>query len=236
MRYLAICDDDPDILARLQRMAEEYFVGDCRTRTFPGGAELKKALAGGYRPEIVFMDIVLNGQNGIQLVQELFPDHFGAEVIFVTGYAEYCTDVYEANHIYFLLKPVLPEKLYMALDKAQKMLRASESSAVTIRVDGTLRRVFLSDIRYLESRGRKLLAYLNGETIGFYGTLTEYAGLLGPSFLQCHKSFLVNMNEIRSVQTDCFELFCGACVPISHKRYAESKAAFLDFLNKQMGV
>jgi DNA-binding LytR/AlgR family response regulator len=235
MRYLAICDDDPGVLAELQRMAEEYFHGGCRIRVFSDGEELRKALGAGFRPEIALMDIELGRQNGIELTRELFPGRSGTEVIFVTGYAEYCTDVYEAEHIYFLLKPVRQEKLNRALDKAQEKLRQRQSAGIPIRTDGAVRCVFPREIRYLESRGRKLTAYLEGETLGFYGTLAEYGRLLGPAFLQCHKSFLVNMNEIAGMRSDCFVLFGGGTVPISHKRYAESKTAFLDFLNEQMG-
>jgi len=236
MHNLAICDDDAAVLAALQHMVISYFGGDCRIRTFSGGGTLRGAMSAGYRPEIVLMDIELGAQSGIGLTRQLFPEHSGTEVIFITGYAEYCTDVYEANHIYFLLKPVRPEKLALALNKAVSKLQAAQAASLAVRADGQVRRIRPNDIRYLESLGRRLLAHLGDESISFYGTLSEYTVLLGPDFLQCHKSFLVNMNEISSLQQDSFLLCCGAVVPISRKRYAESKAAFLNFLNRQMGL
>lgn len=68
------------------------------------------------------MDICLGEESGIELVKRLAPETAGVQVIYVTGYVEYCTKVYETEHISFLLKPVDRVELLQAVTRAKERL------------------------------------------------------------------------------------------------------------------
>lgn len=107
MKQIAILDDDQAFAQELARETDRFFTGACQINVYHSADALREATANAY-PDIALLDIQLNEENGISLARELFPAHCGTAVIFITGYMEYCTDVYEAEHIYFLLKPLQP--------------------------------------------------------------------------------------------------------------------------------
>ena len=63
--------------------------------------------------DVLVMDIELGSEdaNGIDLVKRYFPAGCGTQVIYVTGFVEYCTSVYRTEHLYFLVKPFAQDDL-----------------------------------------------------------------------------------------------------------------------------
>ena len=70
--------------------------------------------------DVLVMDIELGSEdaNGIDLVKRYFPAGCGTQVIYVTGFVEYCTSVYRTEHLYFLVKPFAQDDLDDALSRA----------------------------------------------------------------------------------------------------------------------
>ena len=119
-------------------------------------------------------------------------------MIYVTGFIEYCTSVYRTEHVYFLAKPVAQDDLDDALDRAFERLAARASKPLSIRFGGKVVLVAPERISYIESDRRKVHIHVGAEDIETYASLSDIAAELPASFIQCHKSFLVNMDCIRS--------------------------------------
>jgi len=196
-------------------------------------AELEDFLSAGNRVDILLCDIQLGeGQDtGIQLVQRLFPPHSGTQVIYVTGYVEYCTRVYETAHIYFLTKPVNRTDLHAALDRAVSILTERASRCITVQAGRRVLRLPPASIRYIESDRRKVRIYTDTETVETYASLSSLLTLLQTDFVHCHKSFLVNMARIAQLENDCFLLTTGERIPISNKRHKQTRETFLRYLS-----
>ncbi len=188
------------------------------------------------KPDILLADIDLGIEecNGIQLVRELFPMGSPTQVIYVTGFIEYCTRVYETGHIYFLTKPVKADELYAAIARALALLRQAEEHSIFVRVGNSIVRIQPGTIRYIESNRRKLSIVSDQGVIETYAPLPFMAQKLRYGFLQCHKSFLVNMERISELRSDSFLLLSGETVPISQKRYKASRKEFLSHLGNQL--
>jgi len=199
-------------------------------------AALKAYLEKRGKPDILLTDIDFgeNELNGIQLVGELFPPGSAVQVIYVTGFIEYCTRVYETEHIYFLIKPVKTDELYAALSRALARLDQAEDRLVSVHVGGGVVRILPEAIRYIESDRRKLRIITDQGVTEAYASLTSIAQKLKTGFLHCHKSFLVNMARVAELHGDSFLLLSGETVPISQKRYKASREAFLGFLSDRM--
>lgn len=173
-------------------------------------------------------------------MRDLFPDGTETQVIYVTGYIEYCTPVYETPHIYFLAKPVKQRYLNDALEKALGNLseiasrndpaQASTSPYVVLQVRGRSVVVECDDVEYLESERRKVRFHTEDEVVESYCTLAEAAELLPDTFLQCHKSFIVNMDKVVEIGKDGILMRSGDVVPVSQKRRREVKEALLNYL------
>ena len=165
-----------------------------------------------------------------RVVQELFGD---VKVIFSTGKLECAEDIFEANPVYLLVKPVKQEKLYEAIDRALEQLRAREAAVVTLISKSFIARVDAEDIWYVESERRVLTVHSSEEDISVNMKLSELEERLPGYFLRVHQSYLVNMKQIRFFSAKGVELADGKVIPVSRPRYTAAKEAFLAFLGEK---
>lgn len=234
MTHVLICDNNPILSSDLQAQIASLYP-DTFTIACCSSAEALRAEIAHKAPNIVLLDVLLGEENGIELAKNLFPHGSGVAVIFITGYIEYCTDVYETDHIYFLLKPIQPEQLRRALDKALAAL-SEVPGDFPVQINNTIRRVEISSVYSIESFYRKLRIRMAGEVLECYGSIAELPDNVRQSMIHCHKSFLVNPEHIRTLDRSTFLLTDGTTVPISRNRYAESRQAFLAYCGRHLEV
>ena len=129
---LCIVEDDETCARTLTSMIEDSpFADSFSLAVFDGRPALEGYLAAGGAVDVLVTDINLgsDGADGIELVRDLFPDGTKTQVIYVTGYIEYCTPVYETKHTYFIAKPVRRSYLDDALRKSLENLAQVETGA-----------------------------------------------------------------------------------------------------------
>jgi two-component system LytT family response regulator len=163
------------------------------------------------KPDVVFLDIVLQGNNGFDLLSRLSPADF--KVVFVTSYNQYALQAIKFSAFDYLLKPVLVEELLQCITKLEKVLNDKNGEPVA-RQEPENQRLFMNERTRLEYVNFTEITYLKGD--GNYThiytdqgkenytakTLKEYDEILcvpGSGFLRIHKSYIVNMSFIRSV-------------------------------------
>ena len=170
--------------------------------------------------DVLVMDIELGSEdaNGIDLVKRYFPAGCGTQVIYVTGFVEYCTSVYRTEHLYFLVKPFAQDDLDDALSRALERLEADSSKPLSVRLGSRVVLVEPSRISYIESDRRKVRIHAGAEEIEAYASLSDLSAELPASFIQCHKSFLVNMDHVKELKADSVVLSSNQVVPVSQKR------------------
>lgn len=232
MTNILICDDNETAAEALRQSVTDTFPGACSVEICTASDAFHERLKQG-NPDIVLLDIMLNGENGIDLAKKHFPRDSGVAVIFVTGYLEYCTDVYETEHVYFLPKPVQKEKLRRALVKAMRA-RDEAPCAFTVRTDGALRRIDVREVYCVESFYRKLRIRMLDEVVECYGSIAGLPQEVLSRMIHCHKSFLVNPEHVRTMDRQTFLLTNGHTIPISRNRYAMSREAFLAHCSRHL--
>ena len=221
MYQVVIVEDDADQARILGHMIERSpRGGDVVITHLADAASLRERFATGLAVDILMMDIELGPEdaNGIDLVKQLVPVGCGTQVIYVTGFVEYCTSVYRTDHVYFLTKPVAQDDLDDALDRAFERLEQCANKPLSVRFGGKVMLVPPRSISYIESDRRKVRIHAGNDELETYASLSDLATELPSSFLQCHKSFLVNMDHIEQVQKDGVVLASGHVVPVSQKR------------------
>lgn len=198
--------------------------------------ELERFLIDEGSPDILMMDIELGASemNGIDVVKRHFPSGCGTQVVYVTGYVEYCTSVYRTDHVYFLAKPVEQDDFNDALDRAFERLEADANRPISVRMGGRNVLIAPRKITYVESDKRKVRIHVGTEVLEEYATLASLAEELPTSFAQCHKSFLVNMDCISEFNSDSILLSTGEVIPISQKKRKEMKQAFFLHLKSRL--
>ena len=103
---------------------------------------------------------------------------------------------------------------------------------VTILSQGKPISLPTDEILYLESQGHTICIHTAVEIISIYRRLDDIVRLLPDNFYRCHKSYLVNLRQIRRIQQPDLLLKSGHKVPVSRSRYAETKEAYLRFVGQ----
>ena len=162
MWEIAICDDEPYMLAQLAAQIGEFWP-QARLRTLTDAAELLAAYEQGWRPDIVFLDIKMPPPDGMQAAQQLRRRGFDGFLIFITILPEYVFKAFEVQAFDYLLKPVQPEALAHLLNRLEQHCKT-----VVIQKGAACEVLPLAQIVYCEVQGRKIYLHQNnGSVIDF---------------------------------------------------------------------
>ena len=156
-------------------------------------------------------------------------------VIFVTAYPEYHSDVYDAEHQYFIAKPELDARLDAAMRKAGQTVNSLKHAKLALTFNGHTDSVEPDDIVFIEQHGRVCTIVCVGGRYAVYKKLDAILEELhSEDFYSCHKSFAVNFLHTDSFDLDAFVMDTGAKVRISRTHKSEARAAFARWCARRM--
>ena len=167
-----------------------------------------------HRPDVVLLDVQMGDGTGFDLLKQLMPLNF--RVIFVTAHDTYAVQAFKFSALDYLLKPVVPEDLVAALQKAGSQIHASnldvklntfihnmdgltrDSKKIVLNTQETIHVINITDIVRCEAdRNYTLFVIAGGKSILVSGSLIEYDEMLSPwGFFRSHHSHLVNLSYI----------------------------------------
>lgn len=232
---IAICDDDRLFLERFRVQVEELGLArkiDCYSTL----KQFIYSLDDGIQYDAVLMDIDWKqDETGMDAAEKLYQLGPQAKIIYVTGYNDRFSQqifLHRANLSGYLVKPVDSELLRANLEKVAIELDSQKESVLTVSSRGRPIAIPHRDILYIESLGHTVQIHTAAETVVAYARLDTVTKLLPAGFIRCHKSFVVNMQQIRRFQPPDVLLKNGALIPVSRKRYAETKEAFFCFMGQ----
>lgn len=165
--------------------------------------------------ELVFLDIHMAELSGLEFMNIT---RSRCRIIIISGYPDYALQGYAYEVIDYLVKPVTFGKLLTAADKAVRLLRGKNAEVfppvIYLRSDNKIVGVRLSKILYVEAQRNKLLVHLEDGMVTTYTTLQAMEKRLpGEFFMQVHRSFIVSLMRISTVDSD--NVYIGnAKVPI----------------------
>lgn len=233
-RTIAVFDDDQSRLLRMETLLAE----DSRSEQF---AVLKttsidklQGMMDRHEAGVVVADVRadLNGCDTIDVMRRLCAAHSAVQLVLV-GVDESC--LARASSIGSAC--LLPTQYDSAqlVDAVQRALVEFESQLelpLLIQTRGHLRLVLPGRVRYIESDRRKIRIHEGDDVIEVYQKISSLGQELPNSFVQCHKSFLVNLGYVQRMDRDCMVLSTGECVPVSQKRRRAAQEAFTAYVGR----
>ena len=238
MITIAVCDDDAVfskmLAVELRRLTVNSLPEslDCRvTGCFNSGKDVIDYLENN-TINILFLDVEMKDMNGFELASVLrckYPDML---IIFVSAYENHVFSSFAYAPFRFLRKSHIDEELGAALTAAVGKIMADHESAVFSTVDGQFE-IRYRDISYFESaRNYVLIHTRSGKTYKTRSTLSQIVDKIDSRrFCMIHKSFFVNLENIRRVDGICsLTLNDGTSLMISTRRAQQFKKAYMDFL------
>lgn len=236
MIKIAVCDIHAEFCIELRRKLLGYLGKRARVFVYSGkelwngvdkeGEEIISA-------DILFIETDLGEINGIEIAKKLQEQWSKLKVIFMSSKRERIPDIFYANPSYFLVKPLDRKKLEVAIHKVLCELEEQDSRYFVVTFKGRIFRVKVKDITYFESEKRTVILHCRHEMWKVYRKLDDIQESMPDYFLRCHQSYLVNMNEIKTIRPFRVELYQGNQIPISRTKYVEAKDCFSNFTGQR---
>lgn len=235
---IAICDDNVYLGSQIEGMVEQAFSGktnDYECEVFSSGDELLAHLR--EHPlafQLYLLDIEMAGTNGLETAAFIRENDSDAVIIFMTSHAELMSEAFRVMAFQFVVKPFDEEKTIGILVSAIQYIQKRKSIYQYI-VRKKTHTVSLAQIAYIESMGRKVALHLtDGQIQEYYGTMKEAVEKTqGILFVQIHNSFLINLEQLSTVESNTVLLNNGESLPIGNKFHASFHAAFRKFVLAQ---
>lgn len=215
-----IIDDEPIALEKLKNYVERIPVLEL-CGVYSSGLEAIKHISEN-NIDLIITDINMPDLNGIDFVKSL-PN--SPLVIFTTAYSEFAVDGFKISAVDYILKPYGFVEFQTAINKAlekhsrslhQKSEQPVENS-LFFKVDYRFVRINLSDIRYIKGYGEYLQIFVENKKNPVV-TLSSFANIkekLSDNFLQVHRSYIVNMNRIETVERNRIMISGDEEIPVS---------------------
>jgi two-component system, LytTR family, response regulator len=212
-----VVDDEPLALRRLVRL----LVKTGRVEIAGDASDPEAAIDAieRVRPDILFLDIQMPRLTGFEMLERLTADPI---VIFTTAYDEFALRAFEVNSVDYLLKPIDPERLDQALDKAERFRQAGSTpdlaqlvrtiarayppdarlSRLASRTGDRTQFVELADITHIYARDKLTYAVASERHLPVDFTIAELEQRLEPAgFVRIHRAMLVNVKFVKELDT-----------------------------------
>jgi len=163
------------------------------------------------RPDLVLLDISMPGVDGMEAARHLKAFDPRPAVVFCTAYDEHALSAFEAEAIDYLMKPIRPERLAVALERARTFISGRESQApagpnrqprlhLCARLRGSLRLIPVEDVHYLQAEEKYVVVHhARGEDLieeSLKSLEDEFCG----RFVRIHRNCLVARHEITELK------------------------------------
>lgn len=235
MLKVAFCDDDPVLMNEMKTLFDQYYGENNRKITctvFHSSVELLVEIEKGTHFDILFLDIMMPGQDGMSAAREIRQYDHTVKIIFLTSSSEFAVESYMVDAFFYYVKPIEAEVFRRLMDSAVSECGREKQDSLILRCKNGITRIELKELVYCEVIGRTLVFHTeNGINYESIGSLDELSGELARygSFLRPHRSFLINMEYIRSISYKAIILDNQEKIPIPHGKCSEIKKLYLDY-------
>ncbi|WP_040191464.1 LytR/AlgR family response regulator transcription factor [Clostridium culturomicium] len=233
---IAICDDEKifinDIIQTLDKISFQDEI-DLYIDTFKCGEDLISAVKSTEKIyDLIFLDILMPTLNGIDTAKEIRTFNKDVAIVFLTSTIEYALTGYDVHALNYLLKPAKDDKIRNIIKNMEKY---NKEAFFTLTHNHQVYKINLSNVNYFEVTNRTVhintVVEDNLENIRFYKKLEDLKMELKEfNFVRCHRSYLINLNNVKAVSRTEVEFLNEVTAPVSRIHYTEVKKLFSDYL------
>ena len=206
-----VVDDETLARERLIRL-----LGDCDGLEVCGEAssgEQALEVAQAQQPDLVLLDIRMPGMDGLEAARYLMQLEQPPAVVFTTAFGDHALEAFETQAVDYLLKPIHPDRLQQALDKARRLSSAQleevaaaqpdrRRSHLCARVRGNLELVEIAEVIFLQADQKYVTVCARDRQILIEESLKSLEEEFADLFIRVHRNALVANTAIRGLEKD----------------------------------
>jgi len=217
---IALCDDEQKEMDALGALLREYSLENNLhpvVSCFLHSEDLLKALEGGDRFDIIFLDVYMGQTNGLDIARAIRRIDTSCGIIFATNSKDHAIEGYEVRALVYLLKPISLPTLTKAMTLALEKSSSPIERQLSIKTRQGTFTFLLKDLVYAESNARVITGHLsNQKTVKFYEKLDQFEKQCEDGrFLRCHKSYLINLDFVFAVLNKTVQMQNDEIIPVS---------------------
>ena len=205
----AVVVDDVDLMrATLKKVLENF-----PNISITGEAsdfESAKNVINEQQPDLVFLDIDLNGLTSIDLLSQI---NCSPKIIFITSHPDFAIKAFELDAVDYILKPISYERLKKAIDRvtdevldenmlAESNERFQADQIILLTFDNKMNFIKIKEINYIEAFGNYTKVYMNDGKLSItYNSIKNWDTRLPQDvFIQIHRSTIVNLLNVTKIE------------------------------------
>ncbi|NLG58685.1 MAG: response regulator transcription factor [Gammaproteobacteria bacterium] len=208
---VVIADDEPLARERLRALLAAQDGVELVAEVGDGHAALHAVAEHG--ADLVLLDIAMPGIDGLEAARHLAGFEPRPAVVFCTAYDAHALSAFEAAAVDYLVKPVRPERLQAAIERARTFVLgrerevapaggAGQRTHLCARLRGTLRLIPLEDVHYLQAEEKYVVVHhARGEDL-IEESLKSLESEFGARFLRIHRNCLVSRHALAELRRD----------------------------------
>ncbi len=202
MLHFVICDDNLNILDKLEKMLENIFTKN----NFEAKVSFKSDNSDDIldyiksNPADVFLlDINLkSSKTGLELAEEIRKIKKNSYLIFTTGHLEYAMVAYKYKTFDYIAKPITYDRLEDTIVRLFDDVNGLNKRYLRIDNKNTL--IDESEIQYVKRDGMKLVFHTPSRDYDTYSSFNKFQDRLPKTYIRCHKSCIANINQIKDIE------------------------------------
>lgn len=229
---VAICEDEllfsreEQKLCRdiLERLNVKYSIS-----VFSSGEKLLNAVSEGHEKyDLILMDILMDGIDGMTVAKRIRRDDSEVTIIFITSSRDYALEGYDVNALNYLIKPVDSVVLERLIRSDYNKRFCKEAILLDLFQTKGKVLVGVDEIVYLENSNRRVFVTLTTGMAYYNGKLSDLLEILPKDrFVRCHQAFAVNVQKIRELKKREIVAVGKIIIPVSRTFAKEVWWAFI---------
>ena len=220
---IVICDDEAIFLLSVKQRIKEWAqrngcISALVIRTFTSAEDLLEAWQHGLPIDAMFLDIQIPGElSGLAVAKEIHRCNEYIPIVFVTNYGEYAEEGYVVNALRYLRKPVSERAVSECMDIIWRRWKLQHTDCVTLNLPTQILRLPVNSILFVEVSGHYCVVHTTNRenAYRFKQSLEDLRKKLPCHlYVQCHRSFIVNLMYIRHITSGNITMADGTVIQI----------------------
>ena len=212
---IGLCDDEVYQIKvnglYLKEIAEKNDM-DLEYHGFTNGTQLKKYLDQ-KQLDILFMDIDLGKESGIELASQLTQQYPKMMISFVTGHREFTQEAYAMDAMGYLVKPYEMKRMETVLRRSvlqvMAMKEEEKQKELVVTYENLKKKIACKDIVYIQRQLNKSVIKTVNKQYSVYETITSLCERAGEDFIRINQSEVINNSFIKNIEGEMVYLTNG---------------------------
>lgn len=235
MIKIAICDDEPHFIERIEKMLRVYEEKSKQSfliKKYEKPLKLSGAFKEGF--QIYFLDLQMPNMNGLELAKAIRKIDDRAVIFFVTSYREYVFESFQYDVANYIIKPITQIQIDSEMNRVLRKLNTFGMEYLTVKNEKGYLKIYFSDIQFIETHGRNVLIHCQDgkKEIGHFKMQDLEQQLDSSSFIRCHNGYIVNVDYIEGIHELTVKLLPGDIIYTTKTR----KKQLIKKLAERMGM